>query len=93
MPPEGMTSGRVWLFMLPAGRVWLFMLSAVGTSGAALAGLMVSLDTLDTSGVEKDTGDWNPEPDVEGGHDVSAELPLRVGEAPEEEGEISFSTW
>ena len=86
-------AGRVELFMPSSGRALLFMSSAPGAPGVALAGLTVSLDTMDSSGVLQDTGDWKLELDVEGGHDVSAEDPLRVGEAPEEEeGETSFST-
>ena len=66
-------------------------METLGSLGAGLDGINT---LLVTSGVDVEAGTSTSDPDSDGGAEVLAELPLRVGEVPEEEGpgETSFST-
>ena len=66
-------------------------METLGSLGAGLDGINT---LLVTSGVDVEAGTSTSDPDSDGGAEVLAELPLRVGEVPAEEGpgENSFST-
>ena len=66
-------------------------METLGSLGAGLDGINT---LLVTSGVDVEAGTSTSDPDSDGGAEVLAELPLRVGEVPAEEGpgENSFLT-